>query len=610
MAVDRIRLLPTVVGPALLIMSVACQGTIDSAVPGGWDGTQAAASDPSLPPRSPNGIPQQAAAKPGAPGSPTAPGGSNIPGAGPGATSPGGTTAQDCSQPTVGQSPLRRLTHEEYDNSVRDLLGDTTGPAKDFATDTLVGLFDNTASTQTVPELLADQYLDSAVTLAGGISDVKMVTGGCDPAASGTTGTNCVKTFITKFGRRAFRRPLEADEVTRLTTVFSTAKSAEDATTGVKAVVSAVLSSPNFLFKPEFGAQTAIGGSAMLGAQQAAQFEIAGRLASLIWASVPDDMLLDAAQRNELKTKDQIGMQAQRMVADARAKPAVADFYKQWFGLARIETTTKDTTTYPTFDDTLKASMSEESRQFIDEVVWNGDSKLDTMLSANWSFLNKPLADLYGVKQGAPADAMTFQKVNLDPQQRAGILTQASVLAAYARPDQSSPVKRGQWVRVRMLCQDLPDPPANVPQLPEPKQGISNRERFAMHTSNPACSGCHSLIDGLGFGLEAYDGIGAWRTMDQGVAVDASGEITSTQDIDGKYSGGTELAGLLAGSSQVRDCAPTQLLRYSLGRRDEPEDACSLLEVQSAFADSNGDLKELVVALTQTDAFSMYRKPE
>jgi hypothetical protein len=469
-------------------------------------------------------------------------------------------------------------------------------------------LFDNTATTQTVPELLAEQYLDSAATLAENINDVKKLAG-CDPAATGTTGTTCVKNFISKFGRRAFRRPLEADEVTRLQSVYDTAKAAANSSTGIQAVVSATLASPNFLFRPEFGATTSSGGIAAMGAVPVSQYELAGRLASLIWASVPDDVLLDAALRNELKTKDQITAQARRMLMDQRARPPVAEFYRQWFGLARIEQTNKDATAYPKFDDALRTAMSEESKRFIDDVIWNGDAKLSTMLSANYSFVNKPLADLYGAI-GGPQDAATFAKVNLNPDQRAGIMTQASVLAAYARPDQSSPVKRGQWVRVRMLCQDLPDPPANVPELPAPKDGVSNRERFAMHTSNAACSGCHDLIDGLGFGLEAYDGIGKFRTMDQGVPVDDSGEVTSTMDINGPYKGGTELAGLLAGSTQVRDCAPTQLLRYTLGRRDEADDACSLSEIQAAFAGSNGDLKELVIALTQSDAFSMYRKPE
>ncbi|HKU42989.1 MAG TPA: DUF1592 domain-containing protein [Polyangiales bacterium] len=505
---------------------------------------------------------------------------------------------------------MRRITSEEYDNSVRDLLGDTTAPGQEFASDTQVGLFDNTATTQTVPVLLAEQYLDAAESLAQGIKDVKALVGGCDPAASGTTGTNCVKTFVGKFGRRAFRRPLATDEVTKLMALYDTTRGASDPATGVRTVVAAMLASPQFIFKPEFGATTAPAGATVIqGAKAASQFELAARLASLIWASVPDDMLLDAAASNQLATKKQVETQARRMLADPKARPAVSEFLNQWLGLARIETIGKDLGTYPDFDDALRASMSEESRRFIDDVMWNGDANLATLLTAPYSFVNAPLAKLYGAT-GGPADANTFTKVNLNPEQRAGIITQGSVLAAYARPDQSSPVKRGQWIRVRLICQDLPDPPANVPELPAPKDGVSNRERFAMHTSNPACSGCHNLIDGLGFGLEEYDGIGRFRTIDQGVKVDSSGEITATKDINGKYEGGAELAGLLAGSNEVRDCAPTQWFRYSLGRRDDVADSCSLAAVQDAFEKSNGDLRELVVALTQTDAFWQYRKAE
>ncbi|HKP56842.1 MAG TPA: DUF1592 domain-containing protein [Polyangiales bacterium] len=593
-------------GAAVLLVAACESGTIESAVPGSWDVQPT--FDESTPARSPNGAPIAPTGNTGTGTKGTTP---TKPGSTP--TTPGGsdpTVVQDCTKPTVGESPLRRLTSEEYDNSVRDLLGDATAPGREFAPDTTVGLFDNTAATQTVPVLLAEQYLDAATTLAEGVKDVKALVGGCDPA--GSSGATCVKTFIGKFGRRAYRRPLTTDEVTKLTAVYDNTRTASDATTGVRAVVAAVLAAPSFLFRPEFGSTTApaAGGPAVItGARPAGPYELAARLASLIWGSVPDDMLLDAAGAGQLATKAQVATQARRMIADPRAKPAQAEFYRQWFGLQRIETTSKDDGTYPEFNDALRAAMSEESRRFIDDVLWNGDANLATLLTANYSFVNQPLAKLYGVS-GGPADAATFAKVNLNPEQRAGVMTQAAVLAAYARPDQSSPVKRGQWIRVRLICQDLPDPPANVPELPAPKEGVSNRERFAMHTNNPACSGCHNLIDGLGFGLEEYDGIGRFRTVDQGVKVDSSGEITATTDINGKYEGGAELAGLLAGSNEVRDCAPTQWFRYALARRDQAEDSCSLGEVQEAFEKSNGDLKELVVALTQTEAFWQYRKAE
>jgi len=505
----------------------------------------------------------------------------------------------------VGSDPMRRLTHAEYNNAVRDLLGDTTAPASSFVLDNQVGIFNNTAAAQTVPSVLSDQYMDAALDLAGNITDAKTLLG-CDPkGTTASAGTTCVKNFIASFGRKAYRRPLTQDENTRLSDLYNTTRMASDETTGVRAVVSALLVSPNFLFRPEFGSAT----SGFANAKKLTPYEQATRLASFLWASIPDDQLLNAAASNQLSTPAQIEAQARRMLADPKARQAVADFYDQWLGLDMLDAAVKDPTFYPGFDDELRASMVQERRRFVDYVIWQGDAKLETLLTASFSFLNAPLAKLYGAS-GGPADAATYQKVALDPKQRAGVLTQAAMLAAFARPDESSPVKRGKWVRERMLCTDLPAPPAVVPQLPELKAGVSNRERFAMHTNNPACSGCHQLVDGLGFGLENYDSLGAWRSMDQGVPVDASGNITSTMDIDGPFTGGPELANTLATSEQVRDCAPTQVVRYAWGRRETPDDACSIAAVQKAFTASDGNLRELMVQLTLTDTSTNYRQAD
>lgn len=601
MAVDRTRVIRAATGVAVILLG-ACEGTVETAVWGPQSGLNAGLADnddssgAGFPARGPNGSPLGTNDSSGS--------GTPVTGANP--TTPTLPDPADgsivCGQPGVGGSPLRRLTSAEYDNTVRDLLGDTTQPGRMFVADTQVGLFHNSAKTQTVPQLLAEQYLDSATALAEGIEDVPALMG-CDP--EGSAGDSCVRAFIDNFGRRAFRRPLTLEESTGLLGVFQAGNTAEGAEMGVRGVVASVLASPNFLFRPEFGA----GPSPVIpGAMTLTPYERASRLAQLMWAAGPDDELLDAAEAGQLETRPQVELQARRMLEDPRARVAVTDFYNQWFGMDRIETTSKDAAAYPQFDEDMRAAMIEETRHFIDDVIWNGDARLTTLLTASYSFVNGPLAELYGVPH--TGDPSAFTKVELDPEQRSGVLTHASMLAAYARPDQSSPVKRGQWVRVRLLCQELPDPPANVPQLPEPKQGISNRERFAMHTGNPACSGCHQLIDGLGFGLENYDGLGRFRTMDQGVPVDASGEIIQTRDIDGKYSGGAALADLLASSGQVRDCAPTQWLRFSLGREEEEADNCSIVSLRDAFEQSGGDLKELMIALTQTDAFWNYRQPE
>lgn len=519
-----------------------------------------------------------------------------------GAPGPNGTKPPaTCS---VGAAPMRRLTHTEYNNAVRDLLGDKTQPATKFALDTQIGLFDNTADSQTVPSLLADQYLDAAAELAGNITDAKVLLG-CSPTGTTAAATTCVKNFVTSFGRRAYRRPLTAEESTSLLELYNTTRAASNELTGVQSIVAAVLASPNFLFRPEFGGAA----SSFAGAKLLSPFEQASRLASLLWASVPDDTLLEAANSGQLATPAQIQAQARRMLADPKAKPALAAFYDQWLGLDMLDSATKEAATYPKWNDELRDSMVQERRRFVEHVIWEDDARLETLLTARYSIINAPLADLYGVT-GGPRDAATYAQVDLDPAQRAGVMTQAAMLAAFARPDDSSPVKRGKWVRVRMLCQDLPDPPANVPQLPAIQPGVSNRERFAMHTSNPGCASCHQLIDGLGFGLEHYDSVGAYRSTSQGVPVNAEGMVNQTRDIDGAYTGGPQLANILAGSAEVRDCAPTQWMRYAMGRRESAEDACSLGALQKAFADSDGNLKELMVALTQTDTFMNYRQAD
>lgn len=582
---------------AASLILTACVGTIDS--PRDWtkinqDGEQRSADAPFGSSTSQPGSTSQTHTLPG-----SLPGGSNGSGPQTQATPGSSPTSASCS---VGVAPMRRLTHAEYDNAVRDLLGDTTAPASHFALDNQVGLFDNTAEAQTVPSLLGDQYMDAALALADNVEDFRGLLG-CDP--QGSSGESCVRNFISSFGQRAYRRPLTSAESGRLFDLYSTTRKASDEATGVRGVIAAVLVSPNFLFRPEFGAAP----STYPNAKRLTQYEQASRLASLIWASIPDDELLAAAASDQLTTPAQIESQARRMLADPKAKPAIEAFFDQWLGLSLLSSATKDPAFYPAFNEDLRAAMLQERRRFVSHVLWEDDARLETLLTASYSFLNGPLADVYEVS-GASSDDTTFTQMALDPAERAGVMTQAAMLAAFARPDESSPVKRGKWVRERMLCQDLPPPPAQVPQLPAPAEGISNRERFALHTSSPACAGCHQLIDGLGFGLEHYDSIGAYRDMSQGVPVDASGEINHTVDIDGPYSGGPELASLLASSEQVRDCVPTQALRYAWGRRETADDDCSVAAVKQAFAASDGDLRELVVALTQNDAFTNYRQAD
>jgi Protein of unknown function (DUF1592)/Protein of unknown function (DUF1588)/Protein of unknown function (DUF1595)/Protein of unknown function (DUF1587)/Protein of unknown function (DUF1585) len=571
-----------------LLLGVACTGRISD--PGSASG--AGASSASAPTETPPG---------------GALGGSNAgPGGTTGAGNGGATDATTyerltCETAAIGAAPLRRLTHAEYDHAVRDLLGDRTAPGQSFPLDTRSGLFDNTALLQDVPELLAEKYVESAAALADGVADLRGLVG-CDyeAAAPGT----CVQDFVARFGRRAYRRPLTAGERTSLAAVNDAAKTQADAASGIRAVIAATLASPHFLFRPEFGA----GVGSVPDSKRLTAFELAARLASLLWASQSDDALLDAAERGELESEEQVTVQARRMLADPKARPALAAFYRQWLGGDVLDAVDKNRVAYPDWNDALRRSLSDESRLFLESVLWDGDARYATLLGANYSFVNTPLAALYGVTP--PAAGESFARVELDPSQRSGILTQGAFLAAFAGLDESSPIKRGKWLRVRLLCQDLPDPPANVPELAAPAEGVSTRERFAQHSSNPACKGCHGLIDGLGFGLEQYDAIGRYRTSDHGVPVDARGTLSGTGEGDADYVGGRELGALLVKSERAADCVPTQWLRYAMARRETEDDTCSLAAVRDAFRDSGGDLRELMVALIRSDVFLNYRRPE
>jgi hypothetical protein len=316
-------------------------------------------------------------------------------------------------------------------------------------------------------------------------------------------------------------------------------------------------------------------------------------------------MLLDAAESGGLSNDEGVLAQTERMLADPRAQPAILDFYDQWLGLRRLATISKSAVAYPEFDDALRSDMREEAHRFVQHVLTEDDGRLETLLTANYSFVNGRLASLYGL--AAPADPSAYVKTEFDPGQRAGILTQLGVLTAFARTDESSPVKRGVFVRTRILCQDLPDPPAVVPELPELAEGTTNRERFAMHSANPGCVNCHSLIDGLGFGFEHYDGIGRYRTMNVGLPVDARGSVTSTSDANGDFDGVPALAQRLAESEQVQNCIATQWFRYASGRREESADDCSIAAVQKSLADSGGDLRSMMTTLIHTNTFTTYR---
>ena len=510
----------------------------------------------------------------------------------------------NCDPIEPGDAPIRRMTRAEYNNTVRDLLGDASKPASSFVPEEEALGFNNQATSLGVTQLLAEQMMNAAEAISlKAASDLGALMPYCDAVTAGEDA--CATMFIERFGKRAFRRPLTPAEAARFFELYSWGRTTYDFASGVGLVIQAMLQSPHFLYRVELGMPDPIEADVVpLG-----PYEIASRLSYLLWNSMPDDDLFAAADAGELATKEQVAAQARRMLEHPRAREAVANFHSQWLKLTHIETVAKSTATYPLYHDGLRSLWRQETEAFLEHVVFDGEGDVATLLAAPYSMMNAELAAFYGVEN--PPTGEAFERVELDPNERAGILTQASLLAVNAKPNQSSPVHRGKFVREMLLCQLLPPPPNNVEiKPPEVKPGVTTRERFKEHSANPECAACHVLMDPIGFGFEHYDGIGLWREEDQGLPVDASGHLFATRDIDGPFNGAVELAKELASSAEVRQCVATQWFRFGYGRSEGKTDACAMQEIQGAFAASGNNIKELLVALTQTEAFLYRHKPD
>jgi len=503
----------------------------------------------------------------------------------------------NCTAPSPGPSYARRLNRFEYNNTVRDLLDDRTAPANDFPIEERRNGFDNNAIALQISPTLVEQYMNAAEKLAATAVNLPSLVP-CDPVRDGGEDA-CARTFISAFGAKAFRHPLSAGESARLFAAFDAGRKLTDFKTGIQLVIETALQSPEFLYRVEFGAAPQAGQAVV----KPTSFEMASRLSYLLWQSMPDDVLRAAAQQDKLTTSDAILAQVDRMVKDPKARAVVAHFNELWFHLDEYDGLEKDTSIFPTFAPEIAILMAEETHRFLDHVIWDGAGDVGAILTAPYTFLNARLASYYGVS-GVAGDA--FVRVNLDPAQRSGLLTQGGLLSALAKSNQTTPVHRGKFVREQLLCDELPRPPPDISiKPPELSSALAARERFAEHSANAACSACHQLMDPIGLTFENYDGAGRFRTTAHNRAIDVSGEVVRS-DVPGSFQGLTGLAQKLASSQKVKSCMARSWFRYAYGRAETDADACALALVEQKFKESGYKITSLIVALAQTDAF-LYR---
>ena len=506
---------------------------------------------------------------------------------------------------------MRRLTHRQYNNTVRGLLGDQTRPANHFPSEDFVHGFKNQAEAQSIPPLLAEAYGAAAEKLAwnafrGGDRNSLIP---CTPASADDPA--CRGTFIREFGLKAFRRPLRAEEAAHYEALFlKESTRAGDFLAGARIVVESILQSPGFLFLLEAAPDDPLYAYAM-----------ASRLSFFLWDTTPNNELLSQAAAGKLNTAGQVAGTARRMLNDPQARSSMEEFLGQWLRFGRVLTTIRDRRLYANFNAELAVAMTEETKRLFSHLAWEDRSFME-FFTASYGFLSTDLAEIYGF----PAPAEEFARVEFPADTgRAGVLGQAMFHTVTSKPSDSSVTERGLFIRERFLCQTVPPPPpglnTNLPPVSDEKP-MTNRQRLDMHVTNPACASCHRLIDPIGFGFEQYDAIGRFREKHvltifpmrdekmkkikteetkYELPIDTSAEVAGIAN--SSFSSPKELGRILAGDAVCQKCVVKQLFRYALGRPETPADRETIERSFERFRNSQFRFRELVISIVTSKPF-------
>jgi hypothetical protein len=513
---------------------------------------------------------------------------------GPGGPGGPGVDSSDCGTTQVSPERIDRLTPREYTNTIRALLvNDELEPVLDPDREPIATLD------------AVRKWYNAADTAVPSTPAWWSAYGSCDVRAD----AGCAAELYESFAERAFRRPLLEDERAWLASSWAALPTAAPVELRLETVAELILQAPQYLYLYSKGEPA--GAIGPLDGHERAQ-----RLAYFLWDAPPDQALLDAASTGQLDSPAGMREQAERMLAEPRAKPVLRSFLGDWLELdgavilPGLDQTPKDEVLYPGFDEALRHSMRREIEAFMDYVMFERDGSLEALFTSTRAYVNAPLAELYGV--AAPSRADEWAWVDLDPARRAGMLTRAGFLAVHASQTLTSPIRRGVYMLKEVLCVDLPSPPANVDNSPieitegDMAEGVTTvRQATLQRTGNASCASCHVMINELGFAFEHYDAVGRWQQTEvgSGGAIDASANLSHAGDgLDGPVNGAIELSARLAKSPAVAECATKKWLEVALRRSPAPLDACSVQQVQAKTAETQS-IRELLLAVVETDSF-------
>ncbi|MCC9604400.1 DUF1592 domain-containing protein [Blastopirellula sp. JC732] len=414
------------------------------------------------------------------------------------------------------------------------------------------------------------------------------------PGDEGITFEVAARRNLTRFASRAYRRPVTADEINRLYTLVAAAQAdGANFEESVREGIIAILCSPNFLFRVEVD-------EAQGPVRQLTEYELAARLSYFLWSSAPDQELLTLAYEGKLRS--QLDQQIERMMKSPKSTALVENFAGQWLQLRNLESAKPNIRQFRSFTPQLAKSMRRETELFFESIVREDRSILD-LIGADYTYLDESLAKHYGVKD---VNGEEFRKVSLGDKGRGGILTHASILTVTSNPTRTSPVKRGKWVLENVLGTPPPDPPADVPTLEGQKELKGTlRERMAQHMANPSCASCHARMDPIGFALENFDAVGAFRDKDEGQKIDASGELPGGIKFDGAK--GLRQLILTEHRDEFVRTFSEKMLTYALGRGVEYYDMCAVDAIQDELERNDYRFSALVKAIVHSDPFQKRR---
>lgn len=511
---------------------------------------------------------------------------------------------------------MRRLLSRQYKNAVRTLFGTEAAAAAAPPEDASVDGFDAIAARKNaLSDSAVSAYESSARAVAAAAMKNKAridKLAGCKP--SSVVDAACHASFVTRLGRLAFRRPLTDAEVARYVALAKdTAADVGDFYAGVEATISAFLQSPRFLYMQEVGVpiegeEGEEGKEGDGNPRRLTEQELLTRMSFFLLDTTPDETLLDLVAAEGLETEEQIRFVASVMLKRFEARGALSAFFAELYRTREIDALGKDAGLYPSFSPSLARSMREGMLRTIEDVLWERDADVREIFTADYTFVNKELAALYGV---AAPSGDAFGKVLLPKaEQRDGLLGQPGILARFAHASTTSPTLRGKFVREKLLCQTIPPPPPDVlTKLPDddPTQAPKTmKEKLSQHQEDPACAGCHKLMDGIGFAFERFDAIGGFRTKDQGIEIDPS---TSTEGL-GAFASPAELGVILRDSPEVADCLIRNVYRNALGHLETPGEIDEVKAISAAFAAKGFRMQDLLVDFVTSRAFRIVGVPE